>query len=118
MINFIQLNQNIKFLEDNIITDTVWENMHNYLLDKKNINNFNWKLIINDISIKYNMDKKSIMKNYFYYILRKKPELVTNDFLTIVEVIMHSNDSNIFHTIQYFILHVSDYLISQSKIKN
>jgi len=61
------------------------------------------------------MDKKSIMKNYFHYILQKKPELVTNEFLTIVETIMHSNDSNIFHVIQYFILHVSKYLIKQSE---
>ena len=111
MINFIQLNQNIQFMEENIITDIVWKNMHNYLLDNKNIKDFNWELIINQISIKYNMDKKSIMKNYFNYILQKKPELVTTELLTIIEVIMHSNDSNIYNTIKYFIFHVSKYLI-------
>lgn len=114
MINFIQLNQNIRFLEDNIINDSVWENMHDMLLciNSSQSEKLDWTKIINDISIKYNMDKKSIIKNYCHFIIRKKTELVNSEFLNIVEMVMHSNDSNIYHIIQYFILHISVYLQS------
>jgi DNA polymerase III delta prime subunit len=101
MINFMQLHQNIKLWDANIITDSVLENLHNLMLKKESI----VKIIptINEISIQYNMDKKNIIKNYFNYIIRKKKEIITTDFLTMVEVIMHSNDSNIDFTINYFI---------------
>jgi replication factor C subunit 3/5 len=101
MINFMQLHQNIKLWDANIITDSVLENLHNLMLKKESI----VKIIptINEISIQYNMDKKNIIKNYFNYIIRKKKEIITTDFLTMVEVIMHSNDSNIDFTIKFFI---------------
>jgi len=101
MINFIQLHQNIKLWDTNIITDTVLENLHNQLSNqtsKESIVHF-----INEISIQYNMDKKNIIKNFFNYILRKKKNIITSDFLTMVEVIMHSNDSNIEYFIKYFV---------------
>jgi replication factor C subunit 3/5 len=101
MINFIQLHQNIKLWDTNIITDTVLENLHSQLLNnmsKEHIINF-----INEISIQYNMDKKNIIKNFFNYIIRKRKNIITPEFLTMVEVIMHSNDSNIEYSINYFI---------------
>jgi DNA polymerase III delta prime subunit len=101
MINFIQLHQNIKLWDTNIITDTVLEKIYNQLLNKLSretiINS------INEISIQYNMDKKNIIKNFFNYIIRKKKDAINPDFLTMVEVIMHSNDSNIEYSINYFI---------------
>jgi replication factor C subunit 3/5 len=123
MINFIQLNQNInnnKFSiwEDKIVTDELWEdinvfinsnvsNSYNFQID----NTMEWKELLNDISIKFNIDKKTILKNYLNYIIRKKPEVLNNDFFIITETIMHSNDSNINHLLEYFILHMR-------KIKN
>jgi DNA polymerase III delta prime subunit len=101
MINFIQLHQNIKLWDTNIITDTVLENLYSQLLNKtpkETVIHF-----INDISIQYNMDKKNIIKNFFNYIIRKKKNTITPEFLTMVEVIMHSNDSNIEYSINYFI---------------
>jgi len=101
MINFIQLHQNIKLWDTNIITDEVMEKLHLLLetqIGRKEIINY-----INNISIQYNMDKKNILKNYFHFIIRKKNKLVTEKFLTDVEVIMHSNDSNIEYIIDYFI---------------
>jgi replication factor C subunit 3/5 len=102
MINFIQLHQNITQWESNIMTDAIWEKIHTMLSNKLTIK----EIIeyINLISTQYNIDKKNIMKFYFNYIIRNKPDIVTPDFLTIVEMIMHSNDSNIGHTINYFIL--------------
>jgi replication factor C subunit 3/5 len=102
MINFIQLNQNITMWEENIMTDEVWENLHTFLVE----GNKDWLKMTNDLSVKFNTDKKGILKNYFNFIIKKKPELVNNDFLTIVEMVMHSNDSNIYHILDYFISHM------------
>ena len=49
------------------------------------------------------MVKKNIINNFFHYIIRKKKDAINLDFLTMVEVIMHSNDSNIEYSINYFI---------------
>uniref|UniRef100_A0A6C0JFY7 AAA+ ATPase domain-containing protein n=1 Tax=viral metagenome TaxID=1070528 RepID=A0A6C0JFY7_9ZZZZ len=101
IINFIQLHQNIKLWDSNIITDSIWEKINDLLLK----NNSKKEIIeyINDVSVQFNMDKKNILKNYFNYIIRKKKEIVNAEFLTSVEVIMHSNDSNVEHVINYFI---------------
>lgn len=101
MINFMQLHQNIKLWDANIITDLVLEDLHMLLTSGQDV----VKIIhvINEISKQYNMDKKNIIKGYFNYIIRKKKEIVTPKFLTIVEVIMHSNDSNIEFTMKYFV---------------
>lgn len=109
MINFLQLNQNITIWEDNIVTDEVWENIHVFLQNKQE-NEQIWSEKINEISNKFNLDKKSILKNYFNYIIRKKPEIISDKFLTILEMLMHSNDSNIDHILQYFVLHISAYI--------
>jgi len=98
IINYIQLNQKNIINENNIITDAVWEEMHQQILS----NTFTQK-IQNDISIKYNIDKKNIMKSYFHYIIKKKPELLNDDFLTVMEIIMHSNDVSVKHIMDYFV---------------
>jgi hypothetical protein len=108
IINFIQLHQNIKLWDTNIITDAVWEKIYDLLKTKANA-----KIIIeyiNDVSKQYNMDKKNILKSYFNYIIRKRKTMVTPEFLTCVEVIMHSNDSNIDYLIDYFIASGKNYI--------
>jgi replication factor C subunit 3/5 len=101
IINFIQLHQNIKIWDNNIITDAIWEKIYDLLKTKDNRS----KIIeyINEVSTQFNMDKKNILKSYFNYIIRKKKNIITPEFLTSVEVIMHSNDSNIEYVIDYFI---------------
>lgn len=100
MINFIQLNQNITEWESNIITDEIWENIHQKLAEGVSTVVMQY---LHEISQKYNIDKKNIMKNYFNYIIRNKKNVVSAKFLNIVEVIFHSNDSNMNHVILYFI---------------
>jgi len=100
MINFIQLNQNITVWEENIITDAVWNSIHEMLLsENKNIKQL--VLTIHEISIQYNMDKKNIIKHFFNYIIRKKSEYISHNFLNFVEKIMHSNGANIEHILHY-----------------
>jgi hypothetical protein len=106
MINFIQLNQNIIDWESNIINFTIWEKINKLLFESApNIQIIEY---INEISIQYNIDKRNILKYYFNYIIRNKKEYITPDFLNVIEVIMHMNDTNISHIINYFILHLKN----------
>ena len=98
MINFIQLNQNITEWEENIITDSVWETIHEKLTNKSP----DMMQHVHEISIQYNTDKKNIIKNFFNYVIRKKKQLITPAFLSFVEKIMHSNGTNIEHILHYF----------------
>jgi len=114
MINFIQLNQNINQWENNIITDDIFEKIHCLLIntatEKNNVFDY-----INNISIQYNTDKKTLIKSYFNYIIRNKKELINNDFLKIIESTMHVTDSNIHHILTFFIVQLKDFY---EKIKN
>ena len=106
MINFIQLNQNIIDWSTNITDDKIWGNIHNLLLDTENNTTDSIIEYINNTSIMFNIDKKNIMKNYFNYIIRNKKEYITPEFLNIIEVIMHLNETNNKHIIMYFIVNL------------
>jgi hypothetical protein len=110
MINFIQLHQNITDWESNIITDDIWLSIYTTLTQDKDA----VVSLIHQISVQYNLDKKNIMKQYFHYIIRNRPQDVSPEFLNTVEVIMHSNDSNMTHLLQYF----CEQLASQMKKEN
>jgi len=114
MINFIQLNQNINQWESNIITDEIFEKIHGLLVEKsaKTDDIFEY---INNISIQYNTDKKTIIKNYFNYIIRNKKTIVNNEFLKLVEGSMHVTDSNIQHVLTFFIVGLRDFYLSNTK---
>ena len=105
MINFIQLNQNICEWETNIITDEIWETIMRMLKDNDSTI-FDY---INNISIQYNTDKKTIIKNYFNFIIRNKKEQIDKELLNIIENTMHVTDSNMQHILQYFIFHLQNY---------
>jgi DNA polymerase III delta prime subunit len=98
MINFIQLNQNMDNWTHSIITPAIWDKMHELFVD----NNYNDALIfVQDTSIKYNTDKKTLMKEYFNYIIRNRSTIVDSHLLDIVEVVMHTPDTDITNILQY-----------------
>lgn len=101
MINFMQSKQDIFKIEnvkkvknelEFIIDDNVWETITNMILNKKGINHI--ELLIHNISINYNIDKKNIIKDYINYIIRNKPDTICLEFLNFVENVMHSQDCN------------------------
>jgi len=107
MINYIQLNQNIIEWNDNIITDVIWEKMNEILIDTQTEEKIViFKEYIHDVSIKYNTDKKCIMKDYFNYLIRIHPENITDDFLNIVEITMHSKEYHINNVVDYIVRHI------------
>ena len=95
MINFMQSNQNVKPEDFNIIDNELWENLYVQIKNNTPIN----MLVanINNISIKYNIDKKNIIKDFLNYIIRNKTseiDILTNmsKYLFFIENIMHFED--------------------------
>ena len=108
MINHIQLNLNNTkthiFIENNIfnnLTD-IFKIPNNY--DK--IHNY-----INNISSKYNIDINKIIISYLNYIIRNKYILINDNFLKIVEYIIHDKNKSCY-IINYFILALNEYISS------
>jgi len=118
MINFIQLNQRTKNW-NNIISDDVYKHIHELLLHhNSNSSSISSTLLKDDIttfldffhkiSIQYNKDKLNILKNYFNYIIRKKPECITPYFLNISEFILHNIDTPLDDILKYLYYHFLD----------
>ena len=98
MVNFIQLHQSHDILQANIITDNIWKELYIKLKDSDVID---IQECIQSISIQYNIDKKTIIKQYYNYIIRKYPEQITIKFLNQIEIVLHNDFSNINNTINY-----------------
>lgn len=95
MINFIQLNQNlnIKDWEETIVTDFVFESMYIFLkrpVERNSIFYNEIKTYIHNISIQYNINKKSLLIKYYNWILRNRPEEITSDFLLKLKNTVHN----------------------------
>lgn len=99
MINFIQSNQHIQCDRIKIIQENVWETLFNNLLNKAPLKQL--ETFIHDISVHYNINKKNIIKDFLNYIIRKKDDLVTSKFLNFVENVMHFEDCNHTHFVNY-----------------
>jgi replication factor C subunit 3/5 len=110
MINFMQSNQHFVDKSDSlsIIDDETWENL--FLKVKKNerldvLNN-----LIHNISIKYNIDKKNIIKDFLNYIIRNDKVTLTFSFLNFVENIIHNQIENINININYLLSKLSSFV--------
>jgi replication factor C subunit 3/5 len=108
MINFLQLNQNLTEWTDSIIHSGVWAKL-NTMLHQTDITISNINTYIHQISIKYNMDKRQIIQSYFYYIIRNCSDIVSTEFLDIMENCLHNYDVNIESLIEYFYYKLSKY---------
>jgi DNA polymerase III delta prime subunit len=117
MINFMQSNQNIFKLNDsdcdstinfNIIDDNVWESLSSKILEKPSLDIL--VSFMHSISIKYNIDKKNIIKDYLNYIIRNKSIIITSDFLGFVENLMHSQESNNQTFVNYSLSRLSTFI--------
>jgi replication factor C subunit 3/5 len=96
MVNFIQSNQQIVNYKSenicNIIDNSIWENIMYKLENRENLE-LTTKYI-HEISIKYNIDKKNLIKDFFNYIIRNKTNIISIDFLNFVENLIHTPDCN------------------------
>jgi replication factor C subunit 3/5 len=106
MINFMQSNQNIKEEDIKIIDDSVWNNLYNKILNKEQLKSL--ESFINDISSKYNIDKKNIIKDFLNYIIRIYDNIITPKFLYFIENIMHFEDCKNNYFVNYSLLKLSN----------
>jgi DNA polymerase III delta prime subunit len=121
MVNFIQANQDINDTDIKIISSNVWENLIKIIIDKKMIQKNNtikrnkncsaFSNYIISLEKTYNIDKKNIIKDFSNYILRTYPQIISNDFLNILENIIHFEDCNNNYYINYYFYKIIDYLI-------
>ena len=104
MINFIQLHtssnesQNMSALSKkiHIIRSDHWRKIHQLLLPR-DCNGDNpvtdtVELYIHKLSIQYNMDKRNILNMYFNYVIRHFSEVISAEFLSIVEHATHDTE--------------------------
>ena len=95
MINFMQSNQDIGNEIENkfyIIDNDIWENLLEKFSKKEKIDII--EKFVHFISIKYNIDKKNIIKDFLNYIIRYYPKYLNNNFLNFAENLMHSQIQN------------------------
>ena len=118
MINFIQSNQDIvKNQSENdanlyIIDNDIWENLIYNLSKREKLENI--CAYVHSISIKYNIDKKNIIKDFLNYIIRNKTNIINSQFLNFVENLMHSQNLNNNHHIYYSLSQLSSFISSDT----
>jgi replication factor C subunit 3/5 len=124
MINYMQTNQD-NIQQINVITNDVWSQMTDLFIEadvvvtdsgytKTNVD----KLMdyFRDVSETYCIEPRTIMKLYFYYIIRNRTEYVNPDFLNTVEHIIHLHNIRTEYIIQYFILNVRKYFMTHTLV--
>jgi replication factor C subunit 3/5 len=107
MINFMQSNQNISDSAFSIIDSDIWSNLFHAMQHSsvKDILNR-----INVLSIKYNIDKKNIIKDFLNYIIRYQENTITPSFLSFVENIMHCEECKNSYYVNYSIIRLSSFV--------
>ena len=121
MINYMQTNQDI-IQNTNIITNTIWDELTDIFIKHatititnskkhKGVNNPNIEHIISyilNIGRTYNIELRTIIKSYFYYIIRFRQSFVNCNFLDKVEHIIHLPDVRHEYIIHYFVLKMNE----------
>ena len=111
MINYMQTNQN-SIGNINVIDNKTWDDLLNYIKKYSITNQTNQTSQTNqtkiisyfyDISNQYNIEMKTIIKDFINFIIRYKPNLYSTDFFNFVEFIIHSQDVNINYILNYTI---------------
>jgi replication factor C subunit 3/5 len=108
MINFMQSNQNIKDEDICIIDDSVWNNLFQKIKNGDELSSL--KLFTNDISRRYNIDKKNIIKDFLNYIIRNKEDLNIPEYFNFVENIIHFEDCKNSYYVNYSLIKLSKLL--------
>ncbi len=105
MINFMQLNKDSINLDNVTLSNVIMDD----ILEKIKLST-NYKDIINllhDISIRYNYDKKTIIKKLLNYIIRYKTKYINEDFLILCKTVLHENDLETYNMIKFVVLNLN-----------
>ena len=122
MINYMQTNQDI-IQNTNIITNSVWETLTDmFVANSSSLAAIHKKCsgsgsgsgsggiitYLQTIGRTYNIEIRTIIKSYFYYIIRFKQPIVNCRFLGKVEHIIHLPDIRHEYLIHYFVLKMNE----------
>ena len=108
MINFMQSNQNLEDNQINIIDEFVWDTLYNKLKNGDELTTV--ITFINEISSKYNIDKKNIIKDFLNYIIRNYEFINTPEYLNFIENIIHFEDCKNSYYVNYSLIKLSKLL--------
>jgi DNA polymerase III delta prime subunit len=115
IINFIQLNQHLDLNDwkNGVLNNEIFEEIHKYILEINENSNKTLKTYIHEISIQYNIDKKSLIQKYLNYIIRDetKSQYITSNFLILVKNLIHGYDIKNTEIVDYF----CDYIAKNMK---
>ena len=100
MINCIQSQQN-NFDDLPIITKEVWENLYYEFEKGSSIDNI-YRLTL-EIGNDYKINKNTIIKLFLNYLIRYNKDIIKEDFLKIVDNLMHMKEGNSEYNINYLI---------------
>jgi replication factor C subunit 3/5 len=105
MINFMQSKYK-EFINDDelFISDTLFEELYQKIIDKNLIKLIEINEFIDDISLKYSIDKKYILNDFINFLLIHKKNIINSQFLNIVTNVIHTQDFKSNYHINYFIL--------------
>lgn len=110
MINYMQSNQDLS-MDTKVIDDDTWRELTATILQRTPEET---RVVMDDISEKYNIDARSVIKDYLNYIIRHRSELITTEFLKFAEFVMHIGDTNITHMRFYTIVSLQELLTRAS----
>lgn len=103
MVNFMQLNQNLekKDWKNKMLNEDVLNTIHERIFISRQCCDEVTKYI-HDLSIQYNVDKQTIILDYFNMIICSKKIKLTVEFLGSIEEIVHTNQLQSFEMLKYF----------------
>jgi len=115
MINFMQSNQDIVKLKNteseeffSVIDNNVWETLILKIKQREKLEKINY--YVQEISYKYNIDKKNIIKDFLNFIIRNNKLDLTSSFLNFVENVMHTQNQNVNININYSLSRLSSFI--------
>ena len=108
MINFIQVNQN-NLNKINVINKKNWIELTSKIKNK-NLNHQN--RFIQQLSLKYNIDKKNIIKNYLNFLIIHST--VNSEFLNFIENLVHIQNCNQLYYMNYTLSKLFYFFTKQS----
>jgi DNA polymerase III delta prime subunit len=105
MINYLQSNQHVTDIS--ILTDKPLEILYTHFKNGKTLAEINTYLT--SISQTFNTDKRNIIKQYLYYIIRNHTHILSSPFLDLVENILHASPTGNLCLINYSIIKLSKF---------
>ena len=103
----MQSNQNIGDDAFSIIDSDVWNSFFT-LIQQSNVKDVLHE--INTLSVKYNIDKKNIIKDFLNYVIRYQDKTISPSFLDFVENIMHCEECKNSYYVNYSIIRLSSFV--------